>query len=294
MAVATNPTIRLGSTGEAVTRWQQLLTAAGHSVAASGTFDQATADHTKMWQAEKGLVADGIVGPASWAKMTGFVQGGNDPHAAFGRQVLSNIWQEVTGETPSLSSLQIAGAQAHLESNYGRASYRNSVTGETSGVINNWGAVQAHGDQPGFLATDTHADGSVYQAKYRIYPTPEDGAKDMLKQMTTRRPTSWGHMRRGDIDAWSAQMRTKDPETGVLGYFEQSAEGRAKGIEQRVANIAHTLNEPVAAKRGGPMPDESTTPEPVISPEAEKGLGILALLAMGYAGYRYFAKGKIL
>lgn len=181
---------------------------------------------------------------------------------AFGRRVLATVWPEVTGAPATPAELQIAGAQAHLESGYGMASYTNKLTGQNSGVINNWGAVQAGKPPctpPNFEASDTHADGSPYNFCYRGYSTPEEGARDLVKQMTLRRPTSWAHMKRGDIDAWAQQMRTTDPQTGVGLYFEQSAEGRAHGIEIRIAEIAAALNEPIAAKRGGPMTSSSST-----------------------------------
>jgi peptidoglycan hydrolase-like protein with peptidoglycan-binding domain len=56
-----NPTLRLGSTGEAVKRWQAIL-----GIAQTGVFDAATQAATKKWQAKYGLVADGVVGAATW------------------------------------------------------------------------------------------------------------------------------------------------------------------------------------------------------------------------------------
>jgi peptidoglycan hydrolase-like protein with peptidoglycan-binding domain len=56
-----NPTLRLGSTGEAVKRWQGIL-----GIAQSGTFDAATKAATIAWQKKYGLVADGVVGAATW------------------------------------------------------------------------------------------------------------------------------------------------------------------------------------------------------------------------------------
>lgn len=180
----------------------------------------------------------------------------NEAHA-FGRQALAAAWPVVTGHQASLAELQIAGAQAHLESGYGRAPYRNALTGETA-VLNNWGAIQA-GPPPcgpnAFETTDTHADGTPYQFCYRRWPDAVSGAAELVRQLTLRRPTSWENMKRGDIDAWSKSMRERDPVTGVGLYFEQSAEGRAKGIELRVGMIAQALGEPIAAKRGGPAND---------------------------------------
>lgn len=279
-------TVKLGSQGDPVPRWQELLSANGHSVAITGVFDAATDAATRAWQAGRGLVADGIAGPASWSAMTGEaspVPALSNKRAEahrFGRQVLQSIWREVTGEDPNLASLQIAGAQADLESGYGRASYKNRATGETA-ILNNWGAVQA-GPPPcgpdGFEATDTRADGTPYQWCYKRYTTPEEGAKHMLAHLTTKRPASWAKMREGDVDGWAAQMRRKDPITGIGLYFEQSVEGRARGIELRVKEIAAAMGEPVAAKRGGPpvgLPGEI----------AAGGVGLLGAGVLGGLAY---------
>lgn len=56
------PQLKLGSTGPAVVKWQQII-----RVAADGKFGPQTQAATKAWQASRGLVADGIVGPKTWA-----------------------------------------------------------------------------------------------------------------------------------------------------------------------------------------------------------------------------------
>jgi peptidoglycan hydrolase-like protein with peptidoglycan-binding domain len=273
-------TIKKGATGADVTTLQQLLNGLGFSVAVTGTFDQATHDAVVAFQKAKGLTADGIVGAKTWAALTGKEPAHSYPafyakHASFGRQVLKNVWQEVTGFEPNLAELQIAGAQAHLESVYGHAEYKlldhsNGAVLDTSGPINNWGAVQtSKGPPEGFLATDTSplkktADNpkGYYDHHYKVYPTPEAGARHFVEHMTVKRPTGWDLMKKGDIDAWAEAMHAgytsdgklkKDPISGTPGYFEQSPSARAKGIEERVWAIADTLGEPVAAKRGGPV-----------------------------------------
>jgi len=283
-------TIKTGSTGADVASWQALLTSAGYSTPATGTFDDTTKAQTIAWQKANGLTADGIAGPQSWAKMTGKpveYTASADAHAQFGRDAILAAWPEVTGEQPNLAELQIAGAQAHLESNYGLAQYVNKTIpegqpGHSSGVINNWGAVQG---QPGFLASDTHADGSAYTAHYKIYPTPAAGAADMIRHMTVKRPTSWAHMKAGDIDAWAHAMRTTDPITHQGLYFEQDPDHRAKGIAQRVANIAYTLHEPIAAKRGGPVTPAEAAPADdgsggALAPVTQKSIAAAALAAI--------------
>lgn len=280
-------TIKLGSTGADVATWQGLLTSAGFPTAITSTFGAETDTQTRNWQSAKGLQVDGIVGPASWSAMTGKSQpAGHDKNAAFGRAALLEAWSKVTGQQPNLAELQIAGAQAHLESNYGKASYKlldhaTGATLATSGPINNWGAVQtSEGPPNGFLATDTSPNKKTadnpkgyYDHHYKVYPTPAAGAEHFVAHMTIKRPTSWALMKKGDIDAWARQMHSynppgsktlnPDPITGTFGYFEQHPDSRAKGIEQRIAAIAATLGEPIAAKRGGPMPEGAIDPAPV-------------------------------
>lgn len=55
-------TIRRWSTGAAVLRWQNFI-----KVPLSCVFDQETETATRAWQSLRGLEADGVVGPKTWA-----------------------------------------------------------------------------------------------------------------------------------------------------------------------------------------------------------------------------------
>ena len=342
-------TLKAGATGAEVSDWQTRLNAAGHAAPVNGVFDAATVAATKAWQAANGLVADGVVGPLSWAKMTGeepppqYVPAYGSK-AQFGRDTLLNVWPEMLAEAAqskhelvrqlaampmNLSELQITQAQAHLESNYGLAQYKNNSVDPPifSGVINNWGAVQA-GKPPcdpsqSFEASDS-GEAGAYTACYRKYPTPEAGAIGMLREMTIRRPTSWALMKTGDIDAWATQMHSwtppltktggggkvpgavqnKDPVTGVFGYFEQvpvlGNNSRGKGIYERAYAISQALGEPLEVARGGPWvppgpdgepPDDGQPPTPG---EVATGVGGLALLAaLGGGGWYLWRSGAL-
>ena len=59
------PTIRKGSTGEAVKTVQRTL----GGLAVDGAFGTKTETSVKAFQKAKGLVTDGIVGPKSWAAL---------------------------------------------------------------------------------------------------------------------------------------------------------------------------------------------------------------------------------
>lgn len=63
------PTIRLGSRGEAVRDWQRALNAwreDDSDLATDGAFGRVTEARTKQFQSAHGLHADGIVGPLTW------------------------------------------------------------------------------------------------------------------------------------------------------------------------------------------------------------------------------------
>lgn len=73
------PTIRKGSKGATVKKWQEILRKQGYKqdilnkklVVADGIFGSGTARATKRFQKKHKLVADGIVGPKTWAKALG-------------------------------------------------------------------------------------------------------------------------------------------------------------------------------------------------------------------------------
>lgn len=63
-------TLALGMYGPDVVALQGLLIAHGYPAGISGTFDNATRLKTMAFQAEHGLVGDGIAGPLTWAALT--------------------------------------------------------------------------------------------------------------------------------------------------------------------------------------------------------------------------------
>jgi lysozyme len=67
--MAAQPVLKAGADGKAVKRLQRALTDAGHAVAVDGDFGPATKRAVKAFQAAKGLTADGVVGPATWAAL---------------------------------------------------------------------------------------------------------------------------------------------------------------------------------------------------------------------------------
>lgn len=86
------PTVKAGQKGVDVATVQLLLTAHGYATTADGVFGTGTAAQVQAFQKAKGLAADGIVGPATWAKLIVTVKSGAKGTAvtALQRQLTDN------------------------------------------------------------------------------------------------------------------------------------------------------------------------------------------------------------
>lgn len=98
------PSVKLGSTGEAVKQWQRII-----GVTVTGVFDQTTDAKTRLWQKANGLTDDGWVGEKTWKKA---LAGGSIPPPPPG----------TTGKLPFVQA-----------KNY-RQGRRNPLTGKACGV----------------------------------------------------------------------------------------------------------------------------------------------------------------
>ena len=64
------PTLRIGSKGSEVMAWQEFLNSNGYPCGiVDGIFGKNTERAVKQWQTSHGLVADGIIGPKTWASL---------------------------------------------------------------------------------------------------------------------------------------------------------------------------------------------------------------------------------
>lgn len=75
-ATATDPMLRQGDFGAAVTKLQQLLNAKGANIAVDGDFGDATRAAVVQFQQQSGLAVDGIVGLQTWQALR---EGSNAP-----------------------------------------------------------------------------------------------------------------------------------------------------------------------------------------------------------------------
>ena len=84
--IAPWPLVKRGAKVFPVRSLQQLLRARKPPVAVDGTFGSKTEAAVKALQKEKGLGADGIVGPKTWAKLVVTVKKGSKGDAVRGVQ----------------------------------------------------------------------------------------------------------------------------------------------------------------------------------------------------------------
>ncbi|MET0606495.1 MAG: peptidoglycan-binding protein [Beijerinckiaceae bacterium] len=80
------PVVKNGSNGHPIKTLQHLLRARGQSVAVDGAFGPQTEGAVKAFQQSRGLTADGIVGPVTWAAVIVQVKKGSQGDAVKGVQ----------------------------------------------------------------------------------------------------------------------------------------------------------------------------------------------------------------
>ena len=65
-----NDNVQLGDSGAGVRQIQNALIAKGYKITVDGSFGSQTDNAVKDFQTKNSLKADGIVGPATWAKLS--------------------------------------------------------------------------------------------------------------------------------------------------------------------------------------------------------------------------------
>lgn len=100
-------------------------------------------------------------------------------------EVMKRAYGNVLSRSPSDAELTYLLAVAKLETSFGRG------WKEPMKASNNWGAVQCGKSvDPSTCIPyeDSYPDGRRYKISFRSYPTPEDGAGDVVKHILVHRP----------------------------------------------------------------------------------------------------------
>ncbi|MFO0593780.1 MAG: peptidoglycan-binding protein [Myxococcaceae bacterium] len=113
---SSQPVLRQGARGAAVTSLQQKLRANGFNVSVDGDFGPNTAAAVRAFQQRRGLTADGVVGPRTWAALGSSAPAPSPSPAPSGGQ-------------PTLSQGARGGAVSMLQSKLRAHGYGVSVDG---------------------------------------------------------------------------------------------------------------------------------------------------------------------
>lgn len=142
-----------GSASAAVKGIQYLLRARGHSVAADGSFGPATRAAVSAFQSASGLTVDGVVGPATWARLVVPTSSGSTGDAVKAVQQFGLV------TSPGLDPLAVDGSYGPLT--------RERVTE----VQRQWGLTQ-----DGAAGEETWSFLSTFSPGPRPWPLVKQGA----------------------------------------------------------------------------------------------------------------------
>lgn len=172
------------------------------------------------------------------------------------RDILTQAFRQTMGREPTVSELQLAQAVSWHESNYGRGwrAAKNPDGRATSS--NNWGAVQS-GMPKGnacpinsFMYTDTHPTSAgvnvPYQVCFKTYPTPVDGAADVVRLLfksKSRGPGITEAARAGSVNDFSTIMYDTKYYEGWGKTREERIAGHANRMRKTIQTISTALNE---------------------------------------------------
>ena len=176
--------------------------------------------------------------------------------------VIDRAWLSVHGRAPTAAERLFTAALSRGESYYGKG----------YGAAKNWGSI--HAGKPPCTAnaipwTDHDAQGRPYPICMRAYATDEEGAADVVRQLTTKRPRTWAAMQAArPLDLIAAELRAER-------YYEAPAELYAKMLRNNLSVILKNtgLEDPF----GRPLP-------PAPSSSSGEGAGGAALLVLGLIG----------
>lgn len=178
------------------------------------------------------------------------------------RRAIVDAFIAEMGRAPTPTEAQGIQAVTRGESSYG--SGWKTPEGKAS---NNWGAVHYPSEKPeseggsgctpgvSFENPETNPDGSPYQQCMRVYASPSEGARHVVRLLfkgkSAVRAGTPEAFASGSLRAVSAAMYDQVYYTGVCDSREECIQWHMAILERHLPIIAKGLDEPVLVVRGG-------------------------------------------
>ncbi len=186
------------------------------------------------------------------------------------RILLCEGYRKCFGHEPARAVAQLVQAVAILETNYGQG-WGHGLSTAGSGS-NNWGAITAGREWTGdtFEHKDSRPkdDGTNewYVTKFRVYPTPADGAKDLIRIVFLAEPKGYRPRHAtvlpaalgGDPHAFSAAMYDTGYYRGFGKTRDERIAGHHKAVTNAIARVCKSLGEEPPNKVDAALYNEAT------------------------------------
>lgn len=185
------------------------------------------------------------------------------------RGVLLRAWSRVFPDRqPTLEEIQALQSLAAHDGQYGRGwpDKPSPITGYMTSMsqCNNWGAIQCKcraqdgeccdGCGYWYDSTPTPQGQRYFEQCFRCYPTPEDGAADLIRFLATGYKSVMDALPSGNLDEIAWQMRLGNYFHGFTTDKREAARQYAEAMRKQAAAIAEALDEPQVADRKGEAP----------------------------------------
>ena len=188
------------------------------------------------------------------------------------RGVVLRAWEaSFPGKPITAAERQAIMAIGRFERMYGLAKKPAAGIGQ-----NNWGGIQCASRGPCgpdcYPGGDKDAAGQGYDACFKRFATPEAGAKELIRQVTTRRPWVWDALRSGDLSLVAERMGKGGTVDGkwVGVYHESNPATYAGGLWRHANELAKALNENLAVRMGKSITPMSSSSSSTMSSSSSK------------------------
>ena len=199
------------------------------------------------------------------ARALGSVLGHTAEVHRWARGHLERSFSRVMGRKGTLEEIQSLQSLAAHDGQYGRGwpDKPSPITGYQTSMsqCNNWGAIQCkckpvdgqccEGCGYWYDSTPTAQGQRYFEQCFRCYPTPEDGAADLVQFLKNGYPAVMAALPSGNLDEIAWQMRLGNYFHGFTTDKRDAARQYAEAMRKQAVAIAAAMGEEQVADRKG-------------------------------------------